>query len=72
MRKVVDCRDAVDENCTLTLVGEEDEVLEAAVEHKVAAHGLDDTPELRTQLRMQMKDETALWSGSGAEIGATG
>jgi hypothetical protein len=57
-RKVADCRDYPSENnCTLTISGEEDEVLAAATEHAVSAHGHRDTTEVRTWLRGHLKDE---------------
>ena len=57
-RKYIDCRDfPSDMNCTVALVADtEDELLEAAVEHSVAVHGHEDTPELREQLRQSFKD----------------
>lgn len=58
MRKVADCRDYPSEsNCTLTISGEEDEVVRAAAEHSASVHGHTDTPELREQLRAMLKDE---------------
>ena len=62
-RKIVDCRETPSPNkvtgrdCTLVLVGEDDEVLQAAVEHGVSAHGYQDTPELRDLIRSAMNDE---------------
>jgi predicted small metal-binding protein len=51
-RYMIDCRKVPSENnCTLTIAGTEDEVLAAAAEHAVAAHGHDGTPELRDMLR---------------------
>jgi predicted small metal-binding protein len=59
MRKVADCRAYPSEqNCSLTIAGTEQEVLDAAVQHAVSAHGHTDTPELREQLRGMLKDET--------------
>ncbi len=50
-RKIADCRRFESEsNCSLTIIGEEDEVLAAAAEHAVSAHGHEDTPEFRRQL----------------------
>jgi predicted small metal-binding protein len=50
-RKMADCRRfESDNNCSLTIIGEEDEVIAAAVQHAVAAHGHEDTPEMREQL----------------------
>jgi hypothetical protein len=49
---MADCRRWPSEsNCSLTIIGEEDEVLRAAVEHAVSSHGHEDTPELREQTR---------------------
>ena len=57
-RKVADCRLFPSEkNCSLTIAGTEDEVLEIAVQHAVAAHGHKNTPELRNQIRTMLKDE---------------
>jgi predicted small metal-binding protein len=57
-RKVADCRDYPSEsNCTLTISGEEDEVVEAATQHAVAKHGHEDTAEVRQWLRENLKDE---------------
>jgi predicted small metal-binding protein len=51
-RKMIDCRKVPsDTNCTLTIAGTEDEVLDAASAHAVARHGHEDTPELRDMLR---------------------
>lgn len=58
MRKVADCRDFPSEiNCTLTIAGEEDEVVAAAAMHAAAVHQHEDTPELREQLRGMLKDD---------------
>ncbi len=59
-RKFVDCREQPNEKaCTLTITGEEDEVLRAAVMHAVDIHGHTDTPEFRNALRRSLKDERA-------------
>jgi len=56
-RKMVDCRTMPSEiNCTLTIAGEEEEVLDAAVMHAVDKHGHEDTPELREQVRAGLVD----------------
>ncbi len=58
LRKVADCRLYPSEkNCTLTISGTEEEVLDAAVQHAVSAHGHEDTPELREEIRAILKDE---------------
>lgn len=58
-RRVADCRDYPSEsNCSLTIAGEEEEVVRAAAEHAVSVHSHEDTPELRDQVRGMLKDET--------------
>ena len=59
-RKVADCRDFPSDNgCTLTISVEEDEVVLAATEHAVSVHGHEDTDEVRTWLRQNLKDEVS-------------
>ncbi|MGV9409545.1 DUF1059 domain-containing protein [Nocardia sp. NPDC003693] len=59
-RKVADCRRfPSDSNCTLTISGEEEEVLTAATAHAVSVHQHEDTPELREQVRGMLEDEKA-------------
>jgi hypothetical protein len=59
-RKVADCRDFPSENnCTLTISGAEDEVVLAATEHAVSVHGHEDTEEVRTWLRQNLKDDVS-------------
>ncbi|RSN62166.1 MULTISPECIES: DUF1059 domain-containing protein [Actinomadura] len=58
MRKVADCRDMPSESgCTLTISGEEDEVVRAAAEHAASVHGHEDTPAFREEIRGTLKDE---------------
>ena len=62
-RKYIDCREFPNEaNCTLSMSGAEQEVLDAAVMHAISVHGHEDVPELREQLRGLLKDapETAV------------
>ena len=57
-RKVADCRDFPSEKgCTLTISGELEEVVTAATQHAVAAHGHEDTDEVRAWLRQNLRDE---------------
>ncbi|HWU08221.1 MAG TPA: DUF1059 domain-containing protein [Streptomyces sp.] len=59
-RKTADCRRYPSvSNCTLTLSGEEDEVVRAAAEHAVSVHAHTDGPELREQIRASLEDEKA-------------
>ncbi len=57
-RKVADCRRFPSENnCTLTISGSEEEVLDAATAHAIARHGHADTPKLREEIRGMLQDE---------------
>ena len=59
-RKSIDCRNYPSEkNCSLKISGTEEEVLDAAVEHAVSAHGHEKTPALREEIRSLLQDETA-------------
>ena len=58
-RKSVDCRDYPSEkNCSLKMSGTEQEVLDAAVQHAVSAHGHKNSPELRDQIKSMLKDSS--------------
>lgn len=58
VRKVVDCREMPSESgCTLTISGEEEEVVRAAAMHAADVHGHTNGPELQSQLRAMLKDE---------------
>jgi predicted small metal-binding protein len=51
-RVMADCRRFPSEsNCSLTILGEEEEVVRAAAEHAESVHGHENTPQLREQLR---------------------
>ena len=63
-RMIADCRRfASDSNCSLTIIGEEDEVIATAAQHAAAVHGHEDTPELRRQLRDFLEPEESYVSG---------
>ncbi|MEU5853239.1 DUF1059 domain-containing protein [Saccharopolyspora shandongensis] len=65
-RKIADCRKYPSEiNCSLTISGEEEEVLRAATEHAVTVHRHEDTPELREQIRELLTDETPVGEPDG-------
>jgi predicted small metal-binding protein len=59
-RKFIDCREYPSEmNCTVALAADsDDELLQAAVQHAVAVHGHEDTPQLRAQLKELFKQGT--------------
>lgn len=56
-RKYIDCREYPSEiKCTVMLSADnEDELVEAAVQHSVAVHNEKDTPELRAGIRKMIK-----------------
>lgn len=59
-RKMIDCRLIPSENnCTLTIAGEPEDVLDAAVLHAADKHAHPNTPELRDQLRGALQDAEA-------------
>ena len=54
-RMTLDCRSMPSESgCSLTLSGEEDEVMRAAVAHAVDVHGHTDDEDLRAGLRASL------------------
>ena len=63
-RKIADCRRFPSEsNCSLTIIGEEDEVVRAAAEHAASVHDHEDTPELRQQIREFLEPEESYQLG---------
>ncbi|MFC8230589.1 DUF1059 domain-containing protein [Streptomyces sp. NPDC057287] len=57
-RKVADCRKYPSvSNCSLTISGEEDEVVRAAAEHAVSVHEHEDSPGMREEIRASLEDE---------------
>ena len=63
-RVMADCRRfASDNRCQLTIIGPEDDVLAAAVQHATASHGHADTRELRDGIRATLEPEGAYMPG---------
>ncbi|MFC5145566.1 DUF1059 domain-containing protein [Streptomyces aureoversilis] len=59
-RKVADCsRSPSETDCSLTLTGEEDEVIRAASEHAFSVHKHQDSAAFREQIREILEDEKA-------------
>lgn len=57
-RKSIDCRNYPSENnCSLKISGTEEEVLNAATQHAASAHGHQNSPELREQMKSMLQDE---------------
>jgi predicted small metal-binding protein len=64
-RKMADCRRFPSEsNCSLTIIGEEEEVIQAAAEHAASVHGHEDTQEMRQQIRDFLEPEEAYQTGT--------
>lgn len=64
-RMIADCRRFPSESgCSLTIIGEEDEVVRAGAEHAASVHGHDDTPELREQIRQLLEPEASYTPGA--------
>lgn len=64
-RKIADCRRWPSEsNCSLTIIGEEDEVVRAAAEHAASVHDHEDTPEFREQVRGMLQPEESYQPGA--------
>ena len=62
-RKYFDCREhpapESGEQCSVAISADsEDEVVDAAVDHVVRAHGFEDTTELREQVKAGIKEGT--------------
>jgi predicted small metal-binding protein len=60
-RKYIDCRELPSESkCTVTISADtEQELMEVAVQHAVAQHGHQDTPEFRQQLKSVVRTGSA-------------
>ena len=58
-RKTIDCREYPTEgvDCSMTMSGEEDELLRAATEHAVSVHGEKRSEELESNIKEMMTDE---------------
>ena len=64
-RKMADCRRFPSEsNCSLTIIGEEEEVVRAAADHAVSVHGHEDSDQLRDDVRGMLEDESAYQPGT--------
>jgi hypothetical protein len=63
-RMIADCRRFPSErNCTLTIIGQQAEVIQAAAEHAVSVHMHEDTPELRRQIKDFLEPEESYVPG---------
>ena len=62
-RMIADCRFPSEQNCTLTIIGQESEVIQAAAEHAASVHTHEDTPELRQQIKDFLEPEESYVAG---------
>lgn len=63
-RKMADCRRFKSEiDCSLTIIGDEEEVVRTAAEHAASVHGHEDTSELREQIRGMLEPAEAYVAG---------
>jgi len=63
-RMVVDCRRMPSEsNCSLTIIGDADEVVRAAAMHAADVHGHERTPDLEREIGDHLEEEAA-WRAS--------
>ena len=63
-RMMADCRRFPSEsNCSLVIIGEEEEVIRAGAEHAASVHGHENTPEMREQLRSFLEPAEAYQPG---------
>jgi predicted small metal-binding protein len=71
-RKYIDCREYPSAmNCSVAISADNDEeLLEAAVQHAVSVHQHQDTPELRQQLRQLFKEESSMEMPVAGRAGA--
>src|SRR2546423_13336345 len=64
-RMVADCRRWPSEsNCSLTIIGERDEVVRAAAEHAASVHGHEDSPEMRKQIEELLETDESYRPGT--------
>jgi hypothetical protein len=60
-RKYIDCREHEDPNnkCTVVISADnENELIEAAIQHGIAVHGMEDSPDLRKEVRGMIKESS--------------
>lgn len=63
-RKMADCRRFKSEmNCSLVIIGDEEEVVLAAAQHGATTHGHEDTPEMRAMIRDMLEEADAYQPG---------
>jgi len=64
-RMIADCRRFESEsNCSMTMIGEEEELVAASVQHAVGVHGHEDTPQLREMVRSILEPEDSYIPGT--------
>jgi hypothetical protein len=67
-RVMADCRRFPSEsNCSLTIIGEEEEVVRTAAQHAVSVHGHEETPQLEEQIRGMLEPEEGYQPGTRSQ-----
>ena len=67
-RMMADCRRFPSEtNCSLVIIGDEDEVVRAGAEHAASVHGHEDTPEFREQIKQFLEPAEQYQPGPRAQ-----
>jgi predicted small metal-binding protein len=59
-RKYIDCRENPDpkNKCTVEISADSDEeLIETVVQHGIAVHGMEDSPDLRKELKTMIKEQ---------------
>jgi hypothetical protein len=65
---MADCRRfPSDSNCSLTIIGDEEEVIRAATEHAASVHGHAKSAELSEQIRGMLEPEAEYKAGARAQ-----
>jgi predicted small metal-binding protein len=65
-RMMADCRRSPSEsNCSLVIIGDEDEVLRAATEHAASVHGHANNEETRAEIRQLLEPAEAYMAERG-------
>jgi predicted small metal-binding protein len=68
-RVMADCRRFPSEmNCSLTIIGEEEEVIRTAAEHAQSVHGHEDSPEMRQEIVRLLEPEESYVPVPGTRV----
>jgi predicted small metal-binding protein len=57
MRKTMDCRKFPGSNCSVTISGEEEEIMPIAFQHAISKHGYPNNDDTKNKLRQALAPE---------------